>query len=670
MRSRIPIPFPELSVATIPGAPQKPLRSQILSGSLILLSGSGLVGVANLVYNITIARMLGPTGFGHATAVYTLLMLMSAITLSFQIVCTKLVANHDSPAEKAAVYVGLHRRAWRFGVAVGLALILFRNALAAYLNLPDTLLIVLLAVGTAFYIPLGARRGCIQGTYCFGLLAINLILEGLVRLGGAFLLIKLGMGVDGAVLASVAAIILSYFWAIPGPGLEFVPGLQVPASFREGLQAIVFFVGQVIINNFDIVLVKHFFPSEEAGLYAAVALVGRFVNMCAWSVVNTMFPVAAGASREERQGKPVLVTSLILVFLLLSLVVLGLWLVPSFLWSIIFGAQFNLTGYGAISSLLVLYALTTGIYSLSAVIIAYEMSRRIANTGWIQLIFSGVLVVGIYMFHQTLTQVIVVQLLLMLLLFLVVLFPVLRAGVRSSAASDILGAYSRVRKLAPLTEDEVIAEFLRNEFHHLEFRDYRERLAHLVEQPDLASPQQNALRRALLFIRRGAMWRELPPDTQWYEVELTARDLGRIRVFPRAQWRRIAQGSFYLNSIVERIRAESGNHSGDEFFDKLRLLTTLVGDKDLNQSVLLIGVDETGPLTILDGNHRMTAAALVARSAALKQFRFICGFSPRMTECCWYHTNMTTLWRYAKNLVRYMPYDPETDIGRFLQTGS
>src|SRR6201993_5104831 len=71
------------------------LRDKLLGGSLTLLAGSGLVGVTNLVYNVVTARMLGPSGFAHVTAVYTLLMLASAITLSFQAVCAKYVASHE-----------------------------------------------------------------------------------------------------------------------------------------------------------------------------------------------------------------------------------------------------------------------------------------------------------------------------------------------------------------------------------------------------------------------------------------------------------------------------------------------------------------------------------------------------------------------------------------------
>src|SRR5579871_2977281 len=404
----------------------KALRQKLLGGSLTMLAGSGLVGVANLVYNVITARMLGPTGFAHATAVYTLLMLASALTLSFQVVCAKYVASHYGQDEKASIFTALHIRSWLAGVGLGLLLFLFNRTLQSYLNLPDPVLISLLALGTAFYIPLGVRRGYIQGIHAFSSLAMNFMLEGLVRLGGAYLLILLGLGVKGAVLASVIAVIASYFLAKPSPGFGGFGSHIVPISFGEGLQAIVFFSGQVVINNFDIVLVKHFFASDQAGIYAAVSLVGRLVNMCAWSVVNTMFPVSAGARQSDREARPVLFLSLSLVFLILSVLILCLWAIPSFLWRVLFGAHFELGNYGGLAPLMILYALTTGIYSLSSVLITYEMSRKIANTSWVQLAFSGEIGLGICVFHQTLSQVIYVQLWLMVILFTVVALPLLR----------------------------------------------------------------------------------------------------------------------------------------------------------------------------------------------------------------------------------------------------
>jgi O-antigen/teichoic acid export membrane protein len=656
------------AVALPPASPpaRKTLKAQILGGSLTLLAGSGLVGVTNLVYNVATARLLGPTGFAHATAVYTLLMLMSAITLSFQVVCAKYVARTSSPTEREAVFTSLHHRAWVAGIGLGFLLFIGRGVLTRFLNLPDPFLITLLALGTAFYIPLGVRRGYIQGIHAFGPLAINFMLEGVVRLAGVFLLISLGMGVEGAVLASGLAVIVAYFAALPSPSIFSFKLRGIAIPFLEGLQAIIFFLGQTVINNFDIVLVKHFFPPDEAGLYAAVALVGRLVNMCAWSVVNTMFPVSAGAGADDREGNKVLFTSLSLVLLILTILIGGLWMVPNFLWKILFGAHFELGHYGGLAGLLILYAVTTGIYSLSSVIITYEMSRKIANTSWVQLAFSGTLALGIYLFHQNLQQVILVQLILMVALLAVLLVPLIRQQLRP----QVLLRYSSLRLRRPLTEEEVIAEFLRSEFHHAEFKEYQDEFGHLVSRPDLHSARENALRRALLFLRRGPMWRELPADTQWFEVELATEDLARIRFFPRAQWRRVAQGNFYLMEVVERIRTKLDEGADEDFFYKLRVLSDSLQDHLNNPTVLLIGLDEKGPLTILDGNHRMAAAMLSRSPATLGQLHFICGFSPGMMRCCWYSTSVNTLLRYLKNLIRHITYDPESDIGRFQESDS
>lgn len=665
-KTRVVDSSPAPSRATVQAQATK-LRQKLLGGSLTLLAGSGLVGVTNLIYNVVTARLLGPTGFAHATAVYTLLMLASAITLSFQVVCAKYVASHQTEDEKAAIFGALHLRAWMAGIALGLLLFVFNRVIMAYLNLPDPALISLLALGTAFYIPLGVRRGYIQGIHAFGALAINFMLEGVVRLGGAYLLIRLGLGVKGAVLASVIAIIASYFSARPSPGLHSLGSQIKSISFREGLQAIVFFSGQVVINNFDIILVKHFFSSDEAGIYAAVSLVGRLVNMCAWSVVNTMFPVSAAARSSDREARPVLFLSLGMVFLILSVLILGLWAIPSFLWRTLFGAHFELGNYGGLAALLILYAVTTGIYSLSSVMITYEMSRKIANTSWVQLAFSGAFVLGICVFHRSLREVILVQLVLMVILLVTVALPLLR---REISPLEEARTYAGLAIVRSFSEQEVIAEFLRSEFHHPEFEEYRQEFGHIVRNPDLQSHRENALRRALLFLRRGAMWRELPEDTQWFRVDLRPSDLNRIRFFPRAQWRRVAEGSFYMTDMIESLRLKSQESPEDEFFQKLDRITNSVHSSLVHPTVLLIGVDDRSPLTILDGNHRVAAAMLAQPPAELESFQFICGFSPAMTRCCWYRTNVNTLSRYLTNLLRHIFYDPESDIGRFQESDS
>jgi O-antigen/teichoic acid export membrane protein len=652
-----------------PNLEPKTLQARILSGSLVLLSGSGLATAINFAYNIAVARLLGPTDFGQATALYTLLILLSAVTLSFQIVSAKAVAQQSSPEAKIAVHRVFHRSAWACGIFVALLFFLFQRAIADYLNLPSPILIALLAIGVAFYVPLGSQRGYLQGAYGFHRLAINLVLEGMVRLGGSLLLIMLGYGVPGVIGANAAAIAVAYFATGPRLTAAGANEIRLPGAFREVLQVVVFCGGQALINNCDILLVKHFFLPTPAGLYAAIALVGRVIFFFCYAVVNSMFPLVAGTRNEERKDHRILITSLLLVLGIGSALALGLRLAPAGIWTTFFGPQFAIAGKYGLPRLLSLYATTTVVYSLSVVMITYEMSYKIANTSWVQLAFSGVVVAGICQFHSSLQQVIWIQLALMVALLVVVAMPFL---FKSPMAPDNLpraAASESIRINRRVSEDEVIAEFLKSDFNKSAFKEYRESLSELVIKPDLYDASENAKRRALLFTRHLSLWSELPKGTEWFEVEVRPPDLGQIRVFPRARWRKLARGNFAVLAVVERIRTfSSQNVVEDSFLLKIAAMRDWLGQETAPAgAVLLIGLNESEPFTILDGNHRLVAATLTSPGSVHK-FRFLCGLSPRMTECCWYRTNVATLFRYGKNLLTHVAHDPEAELARLLQT--
>src|SRR5258708_21950144 len=112
-------------------------RDIVLGGSLIMLLSTTLVSGVNFFYNVAMARMMGPSEFGHVTAAVTLLMLASAVTLSFQIVCAKLIAQHDLPGAKAGVYKSMSRMEWDVSLALGLFLFSDQGPLVACLRCPD-----------------------------------------------------------------------------------------------------------------------------------------------------------------------------------------------------------------------------------------------------------------------------------------------------------------------------------------------------------------------------------------------------------------------------------------------------------------------------------------------------------------------------------------------------
>ncbi len=221
-----------------------------------------------------------------------------------------------------------------------------------------------------------------------------------------------------------------------------------------------------------------------------------------------------------------------------------------------------------------------------------------------------------------------------------------------------------MKRLRRITEAEVIAEFLKNEFYQEEFHRDRHQFEHLVLDADITREDENMLRRALLFRRRGHMWRELPPDTQWWEMQLDPEDLCKLRVFPRAHWRKIADGSFALADIVNRIRTRKFSGKIGDFISKIHSLSYQLRFARDTSSVILIGEDENSTITIIEGNHRLTAAMLGAPDSLHERFRVFLGVSARMNEVCWHHGTFNNLARYVKNRLKHLWYDEEADLSR------
>ena len=382
-----------------------------------------------------------------------------------------------------------------------------------------------------------------------------------------------------------------------------------------------------------------------------------------------MFPVAAEAESRKRDHRGVLGTSLLLVSVICSVFMLAIRLAPNSIWTELFGTRFGISDGNNIEHLLLLYAFSAGLYCLSIVLIAYEMSHKIANTGWVQLVFGGIVVGGIYRFHASLAQVIWVQIALMAILLLMVSIPyflsVLFGGSENRAVEPGL-----VNLRRPVAEAEVIAEFLKSDIGSPEFERFRDVMEQMVTAPDLKDDIQSQVRRAFFNIRHRSLWNELPADTQWFEAEIRVQDLHRVHVFPRAQWRKLALGDFGLRQISERMLEPSyRGRTTQAFQDKIDNLRRQLKKDDISgAAILLIGQDPGGPFTILDGNHRLVAALLVSPET-VERFRFYCGLSPRMAECCWYQTTVANLARYGSHRMRYLANDPEKELVQLLQQG-
>ena len=73
------------------------------------------------------------------------------------------------------------------------------------------------------------------------------------------------------------------------------------------------------------------------------------------------------------------------------------------------------------------------------------------------------------------------------------------------------------------------------------------------------------------------------------------------------------------------------------------------------------------PVTVLEGNHRLTAALLASPEVLQLRFRVFCGLSPRMSESCWYQTNLPNFGATDAIVLAILFYDRDADVERVLK---
>jgi hypothetical protein len=177
-----------------------------------------------------------------------------------------------------------------------------------------------------------------------------------------------------------------------------------------------------------------------------------------------------------------------------------------------------------------------------------------------------------------------------------------------------------VRELSPLTEDDMIAAFVRAELHSERFGGEvraamrRHRVPRrVVEQPDTAEAKQNAQRLAVLRdYRRYGLDRSLfdgfpYEDVVWSRVALTRDEVLRIQYIDYDYWVELSGGTRLPREAARRIRA--GQTEAVHARNFLRIAEALDRGATFHE-LIVVTAGGDAPLVALEGHLRLTVYAL------------------------------------------------------------
>lgn len=391
------------------------LKRKVTPEQLFMLSVLAVNG-GNYLYNLILGRLLGPAQFADAAVLITFLLVLSFAAMTFQLVTAKFSVLFENQVFKSFISK-VYKNAIAVGIAMGLLIIAFANQLQQLFNTSSSTMFVVFGCGVPLYFLMSVNRGVFQGKNAFKSLSITYQLEMLSRLVITLGLIVL-FNIQSSVVIAVGILASFVFGLIPFKFSNILPKKTSVLSKIHSKEIKSFFIitafyefTQIIINNSDILLVKHYFESYEAGLYASLALIGRMVYFIAWMFVMLLLPTVVQLKKDGKETVPILFKYVGYIAAISITIIIVCLSFPETIITLLFGDS-----YTAMAPLLWKYAIATSMFAISNIFAYYYLSLD----KYIPVIISGVFgmlqMVLVIFYHESLEQVVHMQIIAMLLL--------------------------------------------------------------------------------------------------------------------------------------------------------------------------------------------------------------------------------------------------------------
>jgi O-antigen/teichoic acid export membrane protein len=379
-----------------------------------------IVNFSNYIYNLIIARMLGPAEFSLFASLISIFLILSSLISTIQTVTTKYISNFFAEKDYTSIsnfFLNSFKKVSLIYLIFFILFILSSKQIALYLNTVSPIPIIVLGSMVIISIFVSISRGTLQGLQNFYYLSLNLIIDAILRLVIGILLVYLGFKTSGAIGSSS----ISGFLAIL---LSFIP-LSFVYKNRTKVQDINFFevykysipvlIASICFNiliSFDLVLVKHFFNEINAGQYSAAATMGKIVIFIPGAVGLVMFPKVAEYHKKNLDSIDILKKSLFITLILCGGVTICYFLFPNFLIRIMFGKIYENSAY-----LIKFFGIAMTFFALNNILILYNLSIEKFKFIFPTIFFTILQIILIYLFHGSLMHVILILLLDSIVLF-------------------------------------------------------------------------------------------------------------------------------------------------------------------------------------------------------------------------------------------------------------
>lgn len=391
-------------------------NNPLFSGSVIMIFGNMFANAVNYLYHILMGRMLGPVNYGVLASIYSILYLVSIIPASTSVAIVKFVSATKSESETYSVYKTISGYVFKFALVVSLLIFIFTPLISMFLNITDYWSVSLVAPVLFFSLITLVNQSTSQGlTRFMGNVGPNVI-SSLVKLLLGISLVYMGWSVFGAMVGVVVALVSAYYYsnAFLRKYLKVhkVQVMDLKPFFRYALPVLIQALAFTSIFTTDVILVKHFLPAFDAGIYAALSTLGKIIFFASSPIAATMFPIVSKNHAKGVSYKNVFLLSFSATVIISVVIMLFYWLYPSVAIETLYGKA-----YLSASSNLVWMGMFLLFYSLSSYLVNFFLAVGKVKVVVFPFILAVVQIVLIWFRHGSILDVLQVSFGVSLVLF-------------------------------------------------------------------------------------------------------------------------------------------------------------------------------------------------------------------------------------------------------------
>lgn len=388
-------------------------QDELIRAGGIFFVGSLTVAILNYLYHLFMGRMLGPAEYGVLGSLFAIIYLTTFAGNTFGRVTAKYSAEFKGKKQDAALRYLIKRGLFKvsiYGSILFLIYLALIPLIAKFMHLDSYIGLIIVGIISYISVLTSVLTGALNGLQKFIWQNSLSFISAFLKFSLAVLLVYLGFGVNGALLALVIGAFIALTAGIYSLKDEFKVKITERINTREiylyTIPVLIASILPLMAITLDQVLVKHFFSSTDAGHYAAAGNIAKIIWIGSGFLAAALFPKIVSEKAQGRDVSKLLAKGLMYTSFFVFIGVGVFFATPRLIVLLMYGSE-----YLDIVSLIGIFGLALGLLSINQVLIMYNLAVEKYKFLWI--LFIGILlqVIGILIFHAMLSDIVKVTLL-------------------------------------------------------------------------------------------------------------------------------------------------------------------------------------------------------------------------------------------------------------------